>query len=271
MITLICVLLWCIMILDMVTVLDRFEDSLQYIWQLESHRALCYHRLYKFIMDVYNVTQQYTELINRQKQTLQEAKKRQGRRPRDLKSREQVYRKFMVAFMFRGNRERNHMIHSSFIPPAYLPCTTPMSVLRPVAIKDLQLETHHRGTYLLLRSITPPSRMTAIMAIMEDENGDVIMLQLYQQEDEGKRAATDIVNVGTILLIKEPYFKVMGDGEYGLRVDHLSDIIHLKRDDSRIPKAWQPRLIEIECSAESLKIKGNQSMAESRYWDAITE
>ena len=113
--------------------------------------------------------------------------------------------------------------------------------------------------------------MTAIMAVMEDENGDVILLQLYQQEDEGNRAAADIVNVGTILLVKEPYFKVMGDGEYGLRVDHLSDVIHLKRDDARIPKAWQPRSVEIERSADLLKIKGNLFMKESRYWDAITE
>jgi hypothetical protein len=92
--------------------------------------------------------------------------------------------------------------------------------------------------------------MTAIMAIMEDENGDAIMLQLYQQEDEDTRAAADIVDVGTLLLVKEPYFKVMGDGEYGLRVDHLSDIVHLERDDGRIPDVWQPRLIEIERSAE---------------------
>lgn len=113
--------------------------------------------------------------------------------------------------------------------------------------------------------------MTAIMAIMEDENGDVMMLQLYQQEDEGKRAAADVVNVGTILLVKEPYFKVMGDGEYGLRVDHLSDFVQIKKDDARIPKAWQLRKIPNAHSAELLKAKGNQSMEEKRYWDAITE
>ncbi|KAL8936569.1 MAG: hypothetical protein Q9211_004123 [Gyalolechia sp. 1 TL-2023] len=222
-------------------------------------------------MEIYNVTDEYTDLLHRQKKTLREAQKRQGQRPRDRKSREHTYTKFMVALMSSGNREQNHMLHSSFIPPAYLPCTTSMTELKHVAIKDLQLETHHRGTYLLLRAITPPSRMTAIMVVMEDENGDAIMLQLYQQEDEGKRAAADIVSVGTILLVKEPYFKVMGDGEYGLRVDHLSDVVHLKKDDARMPTAWQPRLIEIERSAESLKIKGNLSMAESRYWDAITE
>lgn len=137
-------------------------------------------------MDVYNVTEQYTELINRQKQTLQEAKKRQGQRPRDRKSREHAYGKFMVALMLSGNREQKHLVHSSFVPPAYLPCTAPMTELRHVAIKDLQLETHHRGTYLLLRSITPPRRMTAIMAVMEDKNGDVIMLEpIMTEKDHG--------------------------------------------------------------------------------------
>lgn len=221
-------------------------------------------------MDVFNVTGRYTELIDRQKKTLQEAKKRQGQRPRDRKSRDHAYRKFMETLKFKGIGEPR-MIHSSFTPPAYLPCTSPISELRYVTIRDLQLETHHRGTYLMLRSITPPSRMTAIMAIMEDENDDVMMLQLYQQEDEGKRAAADIVNVGTILLVKEPYFKVMGDGEYGLRVDHLSDVFHVEKNDARVPKAWQPRKIESVHSAESLKTKGNLSMEKKRYWDAITE
>ena len=106
---------------------------------------------------------------------------------------------------------------------------------------------------------------------MEDENGDAILLQLYQQEEEDTRAATDIVNIGTILIIKEPYFKVMGDGQYGLRVDHLSDVVHVKMNDDRIPKTWQPQTDKNERSAESLKIKGNLSMKQSRYWDAITE
>jgi hypothetical protein len=66
--------------------------------------------------------------------------------------------------------------------------------------------------------------MMAIM-VLEDESGDVVMLQIYQQEDEKIRPATAIINTGTFLLVKEPYFKVMGDGEYGLRVDHLSDVV----------------------------------------------
>lgn len=227
-------------------------------------------------MDIHNVTEQYGVFIDQHKRVLQEAKKRQGMRPRDRKPKEHAYLKFMLglgssqAFSSQGRGEYT-MIHSSFLPLAYLPCTTPLNQLNPVAIRDLQLETHHRGTYLLLRSITPPHRMTAIMALMEDENGDAILLQLYQQEDEATRAADNVVDVDTILLIKEPYFKLMSDGEYGVRVDHLSDVVHLKEDDDRIPKLWQPRIVEDERSAESLKVEGNSYMRKSKYWNAIKE
>ena len=220
-------------------------------------------------MDVHNVTKEHAGLIHRQMIALQEAKMRQGHRPRDRQPKEYAYSKFMLALASCQDQKHLHMFHSSYLPLAYLPCTTPMTQLRPVTIKDLQLETHHRGTYLLLRSLTPPQRMTAIMALMEDKNGDAILLQLYQQEDEDTRAADNIVTVGTILLIKEPYFKLMGDGEYGLRVDHLSDVVHLEKNDDRIPKAWQPNTVENELSAELLKIQGNSYMKESRYWDAI--
>lgn len=218
-----------------------------------------------------DVSSEVSDIISSQRKTLQEAKLRQGQRPHDRKTREQTYTNFMTLFNLGGITQLKGIVSSALITPPYLPCSTPMTELKPVAIKNLSLETHHRGTYLLLRSITSPHRMTAIMAVMEDENGDVILLQLYQQEDESNRSPTDIVNVGTVLLVKEPYFKVMGDGEYCIRVDHLSDVIHLKRDDARMPTAWQPKLIEIQLSAESLKTKGNRSMGKKKYWDAVTE
>lgn len=218
-----------------------------------------------------DVSSLFSDVISSQRKTLQEAKLRQGQRPHDRKTREQTYTNFMMLFTSGEITQLKGIVSSAFIPPPYLPCSTPMTELKPVAIKNLQLETHHRGTYLLLRSITSPHRMTAIMAVMEDEYGDVVLLQLYQQDDESNRSAIDIVNVDTVLLVKEPYFKVMGDGEYGIRVDHLSDVIHLKRDDPRMPTAWQPQLIEIQLSAESLKTKGNRSMGKKKYWDAVTE
>jgi len=146
-----------------------------------------------------------------------------------------------------------------------------MEKLRSIAIEDLQLETHHRVMYLSLRSITPPNRMTAISALMEDEKGDAVSLQLYKQEGDDLREAAEIVNVSTILLVKEPYFKVLGDGRYGVRVDHLSDVLNIQEDDTRISAKWQPRLVEIGFTAESLKLEGNAAIAKKSYRDAIAK
>jgi hypothetical protein len=222
-------------------------------------------------MDVHSDTDKYIQMIQNQKETLKKAKKRKGQRPRDWKPRQELYLRFMMALLSGTQRERGHMLYSSFVPPAYLPCTTPFTELRCVGIRDLQLETHHRGTYIVLRAITPPNRMTGIVVLVEDDRNDVVLLQLYQQEEEDTRAAVDIVNVGTILLVKEPYFKVMASGDYGLRVDHLSDVIHVDKDDDTIPAAWRPRVHEVELSAESLKLKGNSAMGEGKYWQAIKE
>ena len=60
--------------------------------------------------------------------------------------------------------------------------------------------------------------MTAVTAIVEDENGDVIMLQLYYQGEENACPAEDLLGEGTILIVKELYLKLMSDDDYGIRV-----------------------------------------------------
>ncbi|KFZ20117.1 hypothetical protein V502_03347 [Pseudogymnoascus sp. VKM F-4520 (FW-2644)] len=221
-------------------------------------------------MDAHDVSTQQWERLKKFKQTLEEAKKREGERPNDRKPPEYAYMRFMVAFGPLGQEKPGHFIYTSFIAPAYPPCTTPVADLKHITINELRLETHHRGTYILLRCITPPNRMTAIMVLAEDKNNEVVSLQMYQQENEETRPATDIANRGIVLLVKEPYYKTMSDGEYGLRVDHLSGIVRLRSDDVRIPLDWQPRLIEVDQSAEALKLKGNLAMKEGKFWDSIS-
>ncbi|KAJ4988889.1 TPR domain-containing protein [Stagonosporopsis vannaccii] len=220
-------------------------------------------------MDVDADISQYLSVIDGQKQLLQKARSRQGQRPRDRKPREQMYMEFMMAHMAVGQCQQGHMIHSSFIPPAYLPCTTPIAQLTPILIRQLTLETHHQGRYLLLRAITPPNRMTAIIVLAADRTEDVAVLQLYQHEDEDARPATDVVDVGTMLLVKEPYFKVMASGDYGLRVDHLSDIVHIEEGHPVLPKEWITHQPESEESAEGLKSKGDSAIGAGKYWEAI--
>jgi hypothetical protein len=111
--------------------------------------------------------------------------------------------------------------------------------------------------------------MEALVAVMEDEHGEAVTLQLFHQEEEEARKATDVMDVGTVMIVKEPFFKMMGDGTYGVRVDHLSDVVTLYGHDERIPGAWQPWLTELDISDDSFKIRGNEAMGKGRYRAAI--
>jgi hypothetical protein len=216
---------------------------------------------------------QFMQLLLKQKQSLRDAQARKGQQPMGRKLRNEIILQFRFRLMMRQGRAdvNNFNMRSSFVPAAYLPCYSPFCDLTKVMIKDLLLETHHRGSYILLRSITPPDRMNAIMAIVEDENKDVIMLQLYYQEEENERAAEEILEEGKFLIVKEPYLKLMSDGDYGIRVDHLSDVIYLPAHDKRVPKSWQKRFTEHDVSASAWKAKGNDCFNDSKYQDAIEQ
>lgn len=225
-------------------------------------------------MDVDTDMREYFQLLENQKQMLLRAKSRKGECPRDRKPRLVAYSQFMMMHMSiaaKSNGDEEHMIHSAFIPPAYPPCTTSTAELQPITIKQLRLETHHRGTYLLLRSITPPNRMTSILVIAEDVDDDVVLLQMYHQEEEPMREITDIADVGTLLLVKEPYFKFTASGDYALRVDHLSDVVRLDAANAMVPACWKPRLSEMYDSVEPHKKKGDASVGKQKWWRAMHE
>jgi hypothetical protein len=214
---------------------------------------------------------QFMQLLLKQQQNLRDAQSRKGQHPEGRRSREEITLQFRLRLMMRQGRTdfNTFNLRSSSIPPAYTPCLSPFCDLTKVMIKDLLLETNHRGTYLLLRSITPPDRMTAVMAIVEDENKDALMLQLYYQEEENERAAEEILEEGTVLIVKEPYFKLMSDGDYGIRIDHLSDVTYLPTYDKRVPNCWQLRSTEHNVSASAWKTKGNDYFNKSKYDAAI--
>lgn len=161
-----------------------------------------------------------------------------------------------------------HQLRTTSVPAAYPPCVTPFNNLSKTTIRDLRLETHHIGKFLLLRSATPADRMTAVMSIVEDENRDGLLLQLYHQEDETERKTNEILREGDVLIIKQPYFKLMSDGEYGIRTDHLSDVVRLQMGDERIPLACRSRLIRSQVTAVDWKLKGNDSVKKSDYHTA---
>lgn len=103
-------------------------------------------------------------------------------------------------------------------------------------VKELQLETHHRGKYLLAKCLTPPRRNSAIMAIIGDEDEECALLQLYGREHESGRPANEILKEGMVMVVKEQCFQVNSTGGYGVRTDHVSDMLWLSDSDELVPR-----------------------------------
>ncbi|KAF4170832.1 hypothetical protein CNMCM8694_005645 [Aspergillus lentulus] len=125
-------------------------------------------------------------------------------------------------------------------------------------------DRHHEGDYFAAGGVGGGIRvqpavgrklytMTAVMVIVEDEEGDVLMLQLYNQE-EGLSAQGRLIE-GTVIIVEEPYLKAMSDGDYGIRVDHLPDVRFIPDHGILIPSSWRRQLMENDASANYWKLK----------------
>ncbi|KAK0368631.1 tpr domain protein [Colletotrichum limetticola] len=77
----------------------------------------------------------------------------------------------------------------------------------------MKREEHRWGKQVVIRTMTTPDRVDAVTAIAEDEEGNAVLLQLYNQPEE-----------------------VKADGKYSLVVDHIGDVVLLSLDAERMSK-----------------------------------
>lgn len=154
------------------------------------------------------------------------------------------------------------------LPTPYLPCVVSFKELKQLYINDLRPSSHHRGGYVMLRAVTPPLRMSAIISILEDEIGDAVSFQLYQQDEKIQPAVEDIPQ-GRVCIIKEPWYKPMTDGSYGIRADHVSDVMLLPEADGKIPLKWRPQTDDVAMTATQLKETGNDALKVGKLLEAI--
>lgn len=214
----------------------------------------------------------YTQHLNAQKSTLKAAAARTGQLPTDRKTRGELItrqRKAAMQDMMSQFERKEGQVHSSFLPPPYLPSVESLENLTPIHIKELRLGTHHRGNYLLVRSVTAPNRMTALIVIVEDELLDALTMQLYQQPEENVQTASSIITTGRAFVVKEPFFKVMADGNYGLRIDHISDLVHIDSKHKLWPHNWKAHTDGLVKTANDWKQEGNTAMGIKNCWEAI--
>ncbi len=104
-----------------------------------------------------------------------------------------------------------------------------LSSLSRINIRDMRMEMVHKGMYLLVRICEPCFKMSGIMAVVEDLAGDVSILSIYNYIRSESIDVEKLLPVGTVLAIKEPYYKYSNTNSCVIRVDSPSDVIILYR------------------------------------------
>ncbi|KAK1999947.1 hypothetical protein LX36DRAFT_709737 [Colletotrichum falcatum] len=224
-------------------------------------------------MDVRDVSEidQFSAFFRQLQVTAEGAKSMKGQVPREHPSPGMLVRDFnterMRAMMVSVMGQGRFNIKTSQMPSTYLPCYRPTNELQPLMISKMRLEEHHRGTYVLVRTLTMPHRINVLMAIVEDEEGTAVLLQLYNQPEEPEFDIEDLLPQHSVCLIKEPFFKRATDGKYSLRVDHVGDFCLLSGDDERIPQRWRsaPHFFP---DSDKIRSRGNMAVVQERWGSA---
>lgn len=184
----------------------------------------------------------FTELFEGLRDAVERSARREGEKPQTFPSPEVL----VLTFLMRRNIKDLHSesglnfnIITTQMPRSYLPCTKSVNELTPILIKDLSLETHHRGHKIFFRVLTAPDRINAVMSVVEDISGLAVLLQLYKLPEESVMPSEETIWERRICVLKEPFFKCAVDGSYNLRVDHVHDILWLADDDDRVPAKWR--------------------------------
>ncbi|KAF4994312.1 hypothetical protein FGRMN_5897 [Fusarium graminum] len=146
----------------------------------------------------------------------------------------------------------------------YSPCKASIEDLQPMRLSDLRMETHHRGLFLSLRRVSPVAILKASSwAVVQGHSSqDAERLELFLHKSQH---GSDILDMVSEMIVKEPYFTLNNQGEQTIRVDHPSDLIITEISES--PEAWRKPerwTAEEAISAELYKKKGNNALLKKK-------
>ena len=124
--------------------------------------------------------------------------------------------------------------------------------MRPITIKEMSLGTTYKNRYITFEIVTELTKMTSIMFLGKDENEDLVLIAIYNYENHygtnSYKKLSYIFQKGKYILVFEPYYKMFGSGEDGIRIEDPNEIIIF--DD----KEWLNKFLKAENQEESFKL-----------------
>ena len=116
--------------------------------------------------------------------------------------------------------------------------------MKPITIKEMTLGTTYKNRYIKFEIVTGILLMTSVMFLGKDDNGDLVLIAVYNFENHYEtkeyKKLSYIFQKGKFILILEPFYKMFGSGEDGIRVEDPNEIIIF--DD----KEWMNKFFESE-------------------------
>ena len=144
--------------------------------------------------------------------------------------------------------------------------------LRPIEIRDLKLFSGHPGCYvegtIVGEAIQP---MVGGTTLIQDGNGQLLLVCFYNFLPDGIKGVEaepllrQKLPMGATLRVAEPFCKIFGDGQRGVRVDNPVEmkVLNNKNESSQSSTAES---VENKCN--EIKEQGNDFVAQKKYYAA---
>lgn len=155
----------------------------------------------------------------------------------------------------------------AYVGEPYQPCIVALSSLKAISLRDLKLETHHRGRFLVVKTFCEPMRIASIINAVQDQNGDVDRIALHNFPVNVH--INGIIPKDVIFAVKEPYYTLAIDGRVIIRIDHPSDLVRLHSDSTFVPSSMLSTPVPCPSAAE-MKELGNAAF-KRRDWQTAEE
>ncbi|OBZ76732.1 Tetratricopeptide repeat protein 12 [Grifola frondosa] len=156
-------------------------------------------------------------------------------------------------------------------------CSTSVLNLERITFSNMSIRKTHIGRFLLCRIITPCVRLVAISTVVEDTDGLVQNLSMYNFPTTigcSLDHLDKLFPIGTVIAIREPTLKAPLSGPRPLvRVDSPTDIVFIEpRDPILRDITWRTRLqtvsLAIPDSVEGWKERGDAYFKASEWLPA---
>lgn len=144
-------------------------------------------------------------------------------------------------------------------------CVRELNELEPIRLKDMLVNKRHIEKFLLCRVLPNPYLMPAMHFLVQDEDGEVEDLAIYNYLSKYDIDPDKVYPENTVIAIKEPFLKIVKDDgvKNTIYVTSPTDVIVL--DDHSVEK-WK---IPISRSFDELNDDGNRSYVTKDYQQAI--